>query len=61
MYLQVVRCQSILGAQVFKALFYSVVMRSFYIDDEICDALVSHPDFKQAKAKWFERMYPRSQ
>lgn len=60
MYLQVTRCQSIIGAQVFKSLFYIVTMRQFYIDDDICDALVSHPDFKQAKASWFQRAYPRS-
>jgi hypothetical protein len=57
MYLQVVRCQSIIGAQAYKALFYTVKMRQFYIDDEICDALVNHPDFKQQKARWFARYH----
>ncbi len=59
MYLQVVRCQSILGAQVYKALFYTRVMKRFYIDNEICDALVSHSDFRRQKANWFEQAYPR--
>lgn len=61
MHLQVIRCQSIMGAQVFKSLFYTLVMKHFCIDDEICDALVSHSDFKQSKMKWFERAYPRGQ
>jgi hypothetical protein len=59
LYLQVNRLESILGAQVYKALFYILTIRYFYIDDEICDALVSHSSLKQQKAEWFERHYPR--
>lgn len=58
LYLNSHRIKSIIGSQVYKALFYVNHLRS-YLDDDFCDAISRSEDGKTAIFNWFEEAYKR--
>ncbi len=54
--LHVRRCQTIVGAQFFRAKFFLDKL-DFYMDDEIADALASDEDGKAVISSMFSQMY----
>lgn len=57
LYLNLRRCQSIIGGQFFRAKFFLDKLGTFYMDDELADSLSPDDESKQITLELFSSMY----